>query len=184
MQQAAEHPLGVIQGLYLNERSALKNCETFNGARVQLAQSWIVRAIVRRRASGGLGVDAPVLATGVYRAFMTGTDAFQQCKKIVDTPFPYPYAQAVLFMLSMYAIFAPFLICEIVNDTLFATLISVIAVWSFAVMNEVARQLEDPFGHEINQLPLDDLHIDFNERCDSSLLSPSCLATFVCAEFR
>ena len=43
-------------------------------------------------------------------------------------------------------------------------LISVIAVWSFAVMNEVARQLEDPFGHEVNQLPLEDLHIDLNER--------------------
>jgi hypothetical protein len=43
-------------------------------------------------------------------------------------------------------------------------LISIIAVWSFAVMNEVARQLEDPFGHEVNQLPLEDLHIDLNER--------------------
>ena len=31
-------------------------------------------------------------------------------------------------------------------------------------MNEVARQLEDPFGHEVNQLPLEDLHIDLNER--------------------
>ena len=29
---------------------------------------------------------------------------------------------------------------------------------------EVARQLEDPFGHEDNQLPVDDLHIDLNER--------------------
>lgn len=114
---AAEHPLGVIEGLWGNERQALKGCETFNGARVQLAQSWIVRAIVRRRKAGGLAVDAPVVATGIYRAFMTGTDAFQQCKKIVDTPFPYPYAQAVLFMLSMYSIFAPFLICEIVNDS-------------------------------------------------------------------
>ena len=46
----------------------------------------------------------------------------------------------------------------------FAVLISIIAVWSFAVMNEVARQLEDPFGHEVNQLPLEDLHIDLNER--------------------
>ena len=56
---------------------------------------------------------------GVTRrgACVAGTDAFQQCKKIVDTPFPYPYAQAVLFMLTLYTIFAPFLICEIVNDS-------------------------------------------------------------------
>ena len=29
---------------------------------------------------------------------------------------------------------------------------------------QVARQLEDPFGHKTNQLPIDDLHTDFNER--------------------
>ena len=61
---AANHPLGVIGGLYPNERQALRNCETFNGARVQLAMSWVYRTIVRRRKAGGLAVDAPVLATG------------------------------------------------------------------------------------------------------------------------
>ena len=33
---------------------------------------------------------------------------------------------------------------------------------SFAL--QVSRQLEDPFGHKTNQLPIDDLHTDFNER--------------------
>lgn len=28
----------------------------------------------------------------------------------------------------------------------------------------MARGLEDPFGHEANQLPVEDLHIDLNER--------------------
>jgi predicted membrane chloride channel (bestrophin family) len=55
---------------------------------------------------------------------VAGTDAFQQCKKIVDTPFPYPYAQAVLFMLTLYTIFAPFLICEIVNDSAYYPLLT------------------------------------------------------------
>jgi hypothetical protein len=110
------YPLGVISGLKDNERRALKNCETFNGARVQLAQSWVVRSITRRRKAGGLGVDAPVLATGIYRSFQNGNEAFQQCKKIVDTPFPLPYAQAVLLMLIAWMLFTPFLICEIVNS--------------------------------------------------------------------
>ena len=115
--QNDSYPLGVIGGLKDNERRALKNCETFNGARVQLAQSWVVRSITRRRKAGGLGVDAPVLATGIYRSYQNSNEAFQQCKKIVDTPFPLPYAQAVLLMLIAWMLFTPFLICEIVNGT-------------------------------------------------------------------
>ena len=91
--EAKEHPLGVIGGLRAQERMGLQPCETFNGARVLIAQSWVTQCIVRRRAAGGLAVDAPVLATGVYRNLQQSNEAFNQCKKIVDTPFPYPYAQ-------------------------------------------------------------------------------------------
>ena len=42
----------MIGGLREHERRALENCETFNGARVQLAQAWLVRCIVRRRRAG------------------------------------------------------------------------------------------------------------------------------------
>ena len=78
--------------------------------------------------------------------------------------------------------------------TFVACLISFLAVFAFALLNEVARDLEDPFGHAVrtharslgascvllgvfnaqpfdapcrlqpNQLPIEDLHIDFNER--------------------
>ena len=48
-----QYPLGVIGGLYPEERRALLNCETFNGARVQLAQSWVIRCLVKRRKAGG-----------------------------------------------------------------------------------------------------------------------------------
>ncbi len=201
--QNDSYPLGVISGLKDNERRALKNCETFNGARVQLAQSWVVRSITRRRKAGGLGVDAPVLATGIYRSYQNSNEAFQQCKKIVDTPFPLPYAQAVLLMLIAWMLFTPFLICEIVNGTTLsftatprriagtgscahgyhfllvylcatsvrrhltallarccvllagmfvACLISFLAVFAFALLNEVARDLEDPFGHAVRHM--------------------------------
>ena len=43
----------------------------------------------------------------MFRAFETGNDAFQQCKKIVDTPFPYPYAQMVLWMLCLCVVGHP-----------------------------------------------------------------------------
>ena len=42
--------------------------------------------------------------------------SWSQCKKIVDTPFPYPYAQSVMLMVCLYTILAPFLVCQIVNS--------------------------------------------------------------------
>ena len=57
--QLTSYPLGVISGLTKPERIALVHCETFNGARVQLAQLWCTRSFVRRRAAGGMAVPIP-----------------------------------------------------------------------------------------------------------------------------
>ena len=149
-----EHKLGVIAGvdqaqpLTQDERNALEHCETFNAARVFVAQAWVTQAIVRRRAAGGLKVDPPVLATGFYRNYQSANDWFYQCKKIVDTPFPYPYAQAVMLMVSFYTIMTPFMVCQLVADPVWACLISFMSVGMAVTINEVARELEDPFGHE------------------------------------
>eukprot|EP01043_Picozoa_sp_COSAG02_P008002 COSAG02_NODE_248_length_27133_cov_45.131723_20_plen_642_part_00 len=162
--EAAEHPLGVIAGMREAERAALERCETFNGARVLVAQSWLTQCIVRRRAAGGLAVDPPVLATGIYRNLQQANEAFNQCKKIVDTPFPYPYAQAVMLSIVLYTFIAPIYICQIVNSPAWAIFISFIAVGAIVTLNEVARVLEEPFGHSSNQLPIDDLSAEYNEK--------------------
>jgi CRP-like cAMP-binding protein len=162
---AAEHPLSVISGLTKEERIALDGCETFNGSRVIVAQSWVTQAIVRRRRAGGLDVDAPTLSTGVFRNFQCANDAYFQCKKIVDTPFPYPYAQSMLLMLCLYTLIAPFMICQIVNSTPWALVTSFITVGIVVTLNEVARGLEEPFGSgdDSNKIAVDALHMDFNE---------------------
>ena len=84
--------------------------------------------------------------------------SWSQCKKIVDTPFPYPYAQSVMLMVCLYTILAPFLVCQIVNsdihalvpyllccaltrslyaDAAWAIFITFIAVGSYTTLNEV-----------------------------------------------
>ena len=62
------------------------------------------RALVERYHKRGMRQGPPLVA-GIYRQLNTGMDAFSQCKKVVDTPFPWPYAQCVMvaiifFMLS------------------------------------------------------------------------------------
>ena len=75
-------------------------------------------------------------------------------------------AQAVLLLLVLYAFTLPLLVAAFVNMLWLAILIDIIAVQSFFALNEVARDLEDPFVYEPNDLPmarLQVIHLDIND---------------------
>jgi hypothetical protein len=43
-------------------------------------------------AEGGLDMPSPILAT-FWQDMSRGLDAFESCRYLVDTPFPFPWAQ-------------------------------------------------------------------------------------------
>lgn len=59
-----------------------------------------------RRSAGGLHVDAPVLSR-VHQELSSGYHGWQQACKLEDTPFPFPYAQVVSFVLFIFALSYP-----------------------------------------------------------------------------
>ena len=67
---------------------------------------WVHRAIVERVQKRGIRQGPPSVA-GIYRSLSAGMDAFQQCKKVVDTPFPWPYAQCVMVALILFTVTFP-----------------------------------------------------------------------------
>ena len=71
----------------------------------------------------------------------------------------YAGAQAVLLLLVLYAFTLPLLVAAFVNTLWLAILIDIIAVQSFFALNEVARDLEDPFVYEPNDLPMARLQV-------------------------
>jgi hypothetical protein len=86
------------------------------------------------------------------------------CRKLVDTPFPFPWAQAVTITLLVFSITAPFLIAAFTTSILLSTLMTFIAVHTYIMLNEVARDVEDPFHYDPNELPLPQLQYRLNER--------------------
>ena len=78
----------------------------------------------------------------------------------------------------------PLQICEVVNDNIAAPVISFFgtcvvslqlclarywrkvfkSILQVVVVNRVATDLEEPFMDEANDIPLADLHVDFNEK--------------------
>lgn len=76
------------------------------------------------------------------------------CRAISDTPFPFPWAQMVLVMLLLYAITAPLVVVAFVDSMWMGIVVNFICIQSYWCLNEVARDLEDPFVYDPNDLPL------------------------------
>ena len=83
--------------------------------RVGLANAWLIRLMGVRRAEGGINVVPPVLSR-FYQLLGDGHLFFQNCKKIRDTPFPFPYAQLMRALLTLLIFTAPFTIVQYMEN--------------------------------------------------------------------
>eukprot|EP01023_Acetabularia_acetabulum_P024927 TRINITY_DN2394_c0_g1_i2.p1 TRINITY_DN2394_c0_g1~~TRINITY_DN2394_c0_g1_i2.p1 ORF type:complete len:530 (+),score=43.52 TRINITY_DN2394_c0_g1_i2:220-1809(+) len=131
--------------------------------RVHTAAMWIHQYIMQRRLAGGLQIDPPILSR-MYQVFSEGLGGYEQCRKLNDTPFPFPWAQAVLAFLLLFALVVPLVVCGFIKSTWLACLLTFLAVSTYWTLNEIARDLEDPFWYDPNDLPLAYYQYAFNER--------------------
>jgi len=153
------HELRVVGGLSKTEASVLLGTH----ARVYTILAWITRGITRRHKCGGLAVPPPILSR-TYQVLSEGMGAFMQARKIQDTPFPFPYAQLVCAVLLVFITSAPVVVAAYVDNVFMSVLLSFVSSAASAALNEVAKEIEDPFGFDPNDLPLKELHEDYNQR--------------------
>ena len=169
----AQMPLGVVGGLSDEEKALLSygadggslNRGPFapGAERAALCMHWLQTLIVAQRAAGGMQVPGPVLSR-LQQVLSDGMAAYNQCRRFTDSPFPMPYANAVMLVLLMYTVSLPVLMwCWVTVPWLSATF-AFIASLTYWLLHEVARDLEDPFLYEPNELPLPRKQHLFNER--------------------
>jgi len=92
---------------------------------------------------------------------------YNQARKLTEIPFPFPYAQLVLMFLVVYALSLPFVVVAWVETRAAIACFSFFPVWAYFSVNEVNRQLEEPFLHAPNDLPCPAFQRDFNKRLSS-----------------
>ena len=92
------------------------------------------------------------------------------CRKLVDTPFPFPWAQTMQITLVMWCLLFPIYVASFTTNVVLAAVLSFISVQTFYMLNEVSRDIEEPFHYTPNELPLPQLQYRFNER----LLAATC----------
>lgn len=126
--------------------------------RVNVVMYWIIHLL--SQCSKDLDI-APPIQSRMYQELSNGMLGFSQALKIADVPFPFPYAQLLTVILFAYACFIPFYV-SIFSDSLYVSPIMTFllfqGIWG---INEVAKELENPFGADVNDISLADFHSRF-----------------------
>jgi len=93
--------------------------------RVYTAFSW-VQTLIAQRSDQTYGWKAVAPPTGVtiWRSLSDGFAAFEQCRALVDTPFPFPWAQVMVVLLLIYSCTVPLLMCTWTGTLWLALLLS------------------------------------------------------------
>lgn len=140
-----------LDGETLGYLKVCKNVHNFN--RVEVLLHLTQNLIHQNLSSGVLQVPPPILSR-VFQTLSRGFVNFLNAKKIVDTNFPFPYAQLILFLLLMHSLFTSLIISCLVQSRVWAFFFTFVPVMGLWCLNFIAIELENPFGHDENDLPL------------------------------
>ncbi|MEG3920850.1 bestrophin family ion channel [Microcoleus sp. T3_A4] len=110
--------------------------------------------------------------TGMKELINSMIDVLGGCERILKTPIPLAYAIHLKQLLLLYCLALPF---QMVNDVNWGTG-PVVALISFTLfgIEEIGIEIENPFGHDANDLPLDNICAAMQRNIDDLIsLSPS-----------
>ena len=86
------------------------------------------------------------------------------CSALKQAQFPFPFAQGSTFLLLLFVATAPVAIASFSLHAALAAVAAFLTVQAYVMVNEVARELEEPFRSGPNQLPLAAMQKQLNER--------------------
>lgn len=119
--------------------------DQFRTTRCFVVYANINRLFFQHLAHGGFKVPPPVMARCVG-PLEDAMSAFGQATKLAMTQFPFPWAQVVLMFLVLMAASLPFMIVAFIKEIWVGIFMSFVVVTTYWSLNEVAVEMEDPFG--------------------------------------
>ncbi|KAJ4348587.1 uncharacterized protein N0V89_009965 [Didymosphaeria variabile] len=97
---------------------------------------------------------ANIYQTQALNAVMTLNDIQANTDRILNTPLPLAYAIAISQLTWVYILILPFQLYTTLGMlSIPGTLFAAYMILGFA---SIGREIENPFGHDVNDLPLDD----------------------------
>ncbi|CAM4342892.1 putative membrane protein [Pedobacter westerhofensis] len=117
----------------------------------QIAASLSAR-IYDLAAAGKLSGEQLIILSADLSRF---TDICGGCERIKKTPIPFSYSAFIKKFLFLYVITLPF--GWVFSLGFFVVLIVPFILYVLASLELIAEEIEDPFGHDANDLPVDDI---------------------------
>ncbi|CAD7701187.1 unnamed protein product [Ostreobium quekettii] len=154
-----EHGAGVSKGFKISSGEYVPG----PGERVAVVLAWVNQILLDRRREGGINVPGPLM-TRVYGVLSSGMLGYEQARKLQDTPFPFPLAQFSTTVLLTFGLALPLVSAAAIAQPALAAATSFASVLTHYALNELARDLEDPFIYDPNDLPLAAFQWKFNQK--------------------
>jgi predicted membrane chloride channel (bestrophin family) len=158
----------VIGGLSDDERNSLFTESSRGNDRIAKIMEVLLRLITTAQKRGIIDAPGPIVSR-VYQVLSEGNErGVGMSRKIAETPFPLPFAQICELFVTVFILTVPFLLSSWLSGGVVTTLSTFIISWTYLGLNEVSRTLEEPFGADCNDLPLNYLQWEFNRRIETS----------------
>eukprot|EP00451_Oxyrrhis_marina_P031567 CAMPEP_0204364316 /NCGR_PEP_ID=MMETSP0469-20131031/41045_1 /ASSEMBLY_ACC=CAM_ASM_000384 /TAXON_ID=2969 /ORGANISM="Oxyrrhis marina" /LENGTH=250 /DNA_ID=CAMNT_0051353193 /DNA_START=1 /DNA_END=749 /DNA_ORIENTATION=- len=125
--------------------------------RVFRVSSWIVEAIIAEHQQGRLKTH-PAILSRIFQELSDGMLGYNQACKIAFIPFPFPFAQIMALVISLWAGICPVVIDHFTQSLVITPFLTVLILVSYVGLNQIAMNLEMPFGLGVHHLPLSQIH--------------------------
>jgi hypothetical protein len=157
----AARPFHVIGGISDKEAELLRNARG-SSAKVALVYLWVNEFITREHLHGSMGTVAPPIISRLMQYCSDGHMWYNSARKMAYIPFPFPHVQlTTAFILS--TIFVVPLLMLAKTNVYFGFVLNFLVVSILTGLNEVAKELQNPFTNVPNDLPLNLFQAHFNE---------------------
>ena len=131
-----------------------EDCERLAAARFKPAQVLLMAGqwLGERRREGTL---APPLAQAMENHLGRLNEALAGCERIANTPIPFTYAVSIHRIIYIYCLLLPFGLLDAIG--VMTPLVVAFIGYTFFALEALGAEIEEPFGTEPNDLPLDAL---------------------------
>jgi putative membrane protein len=140
--------------------------------RCEVIMQWIQRLIVINMNTNVVRI-APPIASRVFQELSNGIVDVQNARKIAEFKFPFPYAQMLTVSLMLHWLMTPPLAAVIIHpdQKIIGSMIVLVTVLALWCINFIAAEVENPFGDDPNDLPVESMQLHFN-RSLRTLMDP------------
>merc|ERR550537_1472006 len=132
--------------------------------------AWIAEAVTKMSVEGKLSIPGPILSR-FYQEMSNGMLGFNQAFKVTFVPFPFPFAQILAMLLCLFCVICPIMVVQMTRGRILPSILSFSAILGYWGLNQIAVELEQPFGDDPNDLPLLETHSCFVDALEEAYMS-------------